>query len=403
MAIGTQTLVTGQRTTLNTDGTNLHVRDVEDKIRLLSPYPTPIDNWFMINDKYATEVTTGLRGKFEWYEDAYLPSIVTVTTAVTGGGATDSIVVSANYFKVNDVFIAEATDQVLLVTAVSTGTLTITVAPAYGGTVTAIPAGTVLQVLTNAYAEGGSKGTSLTVVAANKYGYPQIMNKLLSMSGTQQASKQYGGPDWKYQWQKALLELRESWERAMLEQGASYDDSTTGRTFSAGFHSLSTNLFPYSGTLTKSYFDSAVKQTMQNGSQSRLLCFAGPDALTDISAFVQQNWSIQQTGSTMKIASYGLLTTSPSDTKMLDYIHPMGIVEIHYDPQLKSKYAGDFIFMQPENIKKRYMDADEKGPRKYRLEMGIETPGDDSYDAQYKMHQGLQIILEETHGRGNKV
>lgn len=405
MAIGTQPPVITTRSTLTTSSTNLHVRDVEDKIKLLQPYPTPIDNWFITNKKFATQETTGIRTKFEWYEDQFLPSSVTLTAGLTGGSPTQAgVAVSGNYFKQNDVIYIEATDQVLTVTAVTPGSLTIDVMTSYGGNITATGGGAIAQILAPSFAEGAAKGTSLSVVAVLKYGYCQIMKKMLSMSGRQQSAKLYGGSDWKYQWQKALLELRESVERAWCIQGASYDEAGgTGRTYSAGFNSLTTNWFTYAGTLTKATWDNAIKNTMKNGSSNRLMAFAGGDALTDISAFIQQIWSIQQTKSSMSLESYGLLTTSPTSTKLVDYIHPMGIVEIHYSPQLKSKFAGDVILVNPENIKKRYAAPDEKGAREYRVEMGIETPGTDSYDSQYLMDSGLQIILEETHGRLRKL
>lgn len=404
MAIGTQTVVSGARLTTNTSSTNLHVRDVEDKVRLLQPYPTPIDNFFMINDKFTTEVTTGIRGKFEWYEDAFLPSLATFNTAISSASSSQSgVTVSNDVFRVNDLIIIEPTGDVVRATAVATGTIDI--ATINGANLTASAAGGTIQKLAPAFAENASKGTSLTVLAVQKTGYPQILKRLLSMSNRQSASKVYGQDDWSYQWRKALMEIREEWERAMLNQGASYDDTSTKITYSAGFNSLTTNLMTYSGgSISKPTFDNAIKQCFTNGSTFELDAYCGGDALMDISAFITNLLTIHQNSSNLRVREFGLLTTSPSDTKLVDYIHPMGVVHIYFNPQLRSTYSGDIVFINRENVKKRYMGPDVTGqPRKYRVEMGIHTPGDDTYDAQYLFDQGLQIILEESHGRLKRI
>ena len=404
MAIGTQTVVAGQRTTMETSAQNFHVRDVEDKIRLLQPYPTPIDNFFMLNDKVATAETKGIRGKFEWYEDAFLPSLSTLASGITGGSTTATVVTSGQYFRLNDLFIAEATGEIMRVNSTPTYSApnqTFTAKLVGSGNITSVTSGTVLQRLAPAYEEGGAKGVSLTVVGVNKYGYPQIMKRLLSMSNRQTASATYGGSDWAYQWRKELMQLREEWERAMLNQGASYDDSSTGITYSAGFHSLTTNLMTYSGgVISKTTFDSAIKQCFTNGSTFELDAYCGGDALMDIAAFITNLLTIQQQSEKLRISEFGLLTSTPTDTKLVTYMHPMGKVNIYYNPQLRSGYTGDVLFIARENLKKRYMATDITGqPRKYRLELGIQTVGNDSYDAQYLMDNGLQIVLEETHGR----
>jgi len=402
MAIGTQTVVAGVRTTSATSGTSLHVRNVAPQIKMLQPYATPIDNFFMINEKYTNEVTTGIRGKFEWYEDAFLPSLAPISTAWTAGSPTGSFAITGQIFRNNDVFIAEATGQAIRITAAPTyagGVQTMSaIATVDGSNLSAAGVGTIVQKLAPAYTEAGTKGTSMTVVAANKSGYPQIMKRLLSMTNRQTAANLYGGKDWDYQWRKALLELREEQERAFLNQGASYDDGAV--TYTAGCNSFTTNLMTYTGgAITKTAFDAAIKQCMQNGSTFELDAYCGGTALMDISAFITNLLTIQQTTEKLQVSEFGLLTTSPMDTKLVTYMHPMGKVNIYFNPQLRSAYSKHVVFINRENLKKRYMADDKQGSRKYRVELGIQTPGDDSYDAQYLFDVGLQFLLEETFGR----
>ena len=123
MAIGTQTLAPGTiTTTLAGAAENLKVRDVESKITKLPPYLTPIDDFFFTNPMQNV-VTTGDRGKKEWYEDAFLPDVTTLTAAVTGG-ATPTASVAAAIFRAEDTVLFEETGEVAKLTAVSTLTLT---------------------------------------------------------------------------------------------------------------------------------------------------------------------------------------------------------------------------------------------------------------------------------------
>lgn len=402
MAIGTQTIVSGTagRTTYNTSGQSGHIRDVEPQIKMLLPYATPIENWFM-SRSWMEEETTGIGGKKEWYEDAFLPSNTTMTDGITGGATSETITVANPIFIANDTLIVEDTNQFVRVSAVSGNDVTIYTPN--GSNLTASPANGQLQRLSPAFIEGGDKAESITVVATLKYAYPQIIKKALKMSGTQQASGFYGakGGDWKYQWIKKLQEFREEIERMYLQNPASYDDRTTSqsRTISAGLQSLSTNRFSTGGTLDKTDWSDGLKAQFQYTNSTMLDAFCGGEALNDFDTWMSTIWNIQQNQPDLQLKGYGLLTTSPQSTMLVRYRHPMGYVNIHYNPQLKSKYAHDVVVLDDKNIKKIYMAPDEDGARKYRLEMDIKTRGADVKESQYLAHIGLAIQLEETHSR----
>ncbi len=398
MSIGTQTIVSGARTNYGVTAATLKVRDVEDKINLLDPYLAPIDDFFATN-KLANQVTTGEYSKFEWFEDAFLPDVTTLSAGITGGSTTESTVTTAaDIFLDNDTVLIEETDELLLVTTANTGSVDLK--HVGSGNITAAAAGGRIQRLVPAFTETGTKQSSMTVLAVAKYGYCQIIKKGLSMSGRQMAAKQYGGDDWSYQWIKAAREIKEALERTFLYNDDGYVDTSNGRSYSAGFLSLTTNCIEYAGTLNKVKWDSGLQQIFENGKASVLNAYAGGDALSAISAFASQPFTYSQTGSSMNITRAGIVNaTEKGRPKLLEYVHPMGIVNVYWNPQLKgSKYSGYILIMNPENVKKRFMAPDKKGPRKYRVEMGIETPGADQYDAQYLFDQGLQIKLEESHG-----
>ena len=398
MAVGTQTVITGSRTSYGTNA-NLHVRDVEDKVMLLKPYQTPIEDFFF-SDKFANEESVGERTKFEWFEDKFLPDSSTITT--TGGGTTETDTVGNAYFINFDVIFIPSTGDRLLVTS-GGGTTSITVKKIGAGNITATGGAVGCMRLTQAFAENAAKTSSITVQEVGKSGYCQIQKRMLSMTGREQALSQYTGKDWAYQFPKILMEMKEAMERTWIYNPLAYDEGSggSGRTYSSGFDGeLVTNRISYSGTLDETEFDDGMKQIFDGGGSNvrEVQCSSG--ALADINKFMKQRYSIVNE---TEIKEYGVLSTARKRPNVTTYLHPQGLMNICWNPQLKAigtntKYAGAILVFDPEKVKKRYCPPDEKGTRKYRIEKGIETPGDDSYDAQYLFDQGLQVMHEETQG-----
>ncbi len=409
MAIGTQSLVPGQRGTYNTELTTQHIRDVEDKMALLTPIPRPFSSLFF-NDPLKNKVSTGIRGKFEWYEDALLPSTATFTDALTNGASSQVVHISADICRIGDVILVEPTDQLLKVTAIAIGT--VTVYP-ISGTITGTGAGASIQIQSPAFAEGSAKAVAITVLAVLKYGYCQIIKHAITMTGNQQASAVYGtASDWDYQQQKKLLEAELKIENTFLNNGAGYTDgltATAATDYTAGMNSLTSNVFSYPDPLSKSFFDASIASALANTTTNVTLMdnyklYCGSSALMDMNAFMSNIWSIMQNSPSMKLEKFGILSTSHADPKLVTYVHPMGVMlDVYYAPQLKGKYANDIVGVNPDNVQKRFVGPDKKGARKYRLEMGIEAPGADETDSQILMNQGLQIRLEETHFRIKKL
>jgi hypothetical protein len=402
-AVGTQTVVTGTRTTSNVLST-MSVRDVEPTIALLKPYQTPIEDFFFSGD-FPEEVVTHPRSKFEWYEDAFLPDTMTLVDAIAGGAATEAdIVVSGNYFLADDTILIEATGEMARVTAVDTANTEINIIRIGGGVLTAAGAGSNIQRIVPAFKENGSKQSALTVQAVNKYGYCQILKKGLSMTGRQQAGNYYGGNDWKYQWKKALMEIKEAVERMYLYNVAAYDDATNDYTYSAGIPGMvTTNVISYAGDLDEVEFDEGMKQIFDSGGSNRRVALAGSGALMMVNKFIKAKYELRDsTQGAGTLERYGPISTKIRRPKILTYMHAQGDIDLVWEPQLKNSKTNSIYVLDPENIKRRFMDSDLKGPRKYRREMGIETPGADSYDAQYLFDIGLQMRLEETCGIFNK-
>ena len=403
MAIETQTVITDLRSTVNTTGEPIHIRDVDSDMHLLQPYQTPIDDFFA-SQKWGEITTYGERGKYEWFEDKFLPDSTTTTKAIAGGSNTESSLTIANeYFQQWDTILIESTREVCVITNDCIGTTTIDLALNGSGNITAAASGVRIQRLVPAFRETSTKQISISVLQVDKSTFPQIMKRALGMTGRQQAAKIHTGDDWSFQWMKAGMELKEAMERARLNNTDGYDNTTTGQTFMTGFGSLSTNVIPYSGSLDKSEWNAGIKQISEAGKSSYLVAMAGGQALQDIADFMEVKYEFRQTDARFTMQQYGFASAVNMKPLYMQYKHPQCIVDIVWNPQLSgSNLETDIVVFNPENVKRLVMGRDNKGERKFRIEKSIETPGNDSSEAQYLADQGMKIVYEEQHGRFRK-
>lgn len=395
-------VVAGARTNANTSAQNIKVRDVESKINLLKPYKTPLQDFFA--SKFMGEKETrGEKSKHEWNEDAYLPDTVTATSGITGGGTTETIPVSSDYFLPYDTVLVESSGDMLLVTSISTGNIIVKKVGA--GNITAASANVNIQRLSPAFAETGLKQTALSTITTAKSCYCQIIKKAVSLSGREQAANTYGD-GWKYQWIKAGLEVKEANERVWLMNGASYNDTALDITYSAGMRGIfTTNYVEYNGSIDEVELDDFLTQIVNNGNSDEasgtLVLMAGGLAINDIHKFMKSRYSIMQDSKQLEIATYGLATAEKSARPhFIDYIHPLaGILRVVWNPQLKgSKWGASAVCFDPAMLTRMYMGSDEDGVRKYRTEEAIKTPGQDVKEGQMLFDQGLRIKLEQTGG-----
>jgi len=392
-------VVAGARTTANTSDQNIKVRDVEAKINLLQPYFFPLQ-YFRASKLFKEFATGGDKSKTEWNEDKYLPDSVTLANGITGGGTTETFAVSNDYFKVYDTILVEDTGEQLAVTAASTPNVTVKKIGA--GNITAVAAGKTIMRLAPGFPEDGVKQTSMTTVTVPKSCYCQIVKKAVAMTGREQAADTYGD-GWKYQWVKASLEVKEEMERSWVLNGASYLDSATNTTYSAGMRgSFTTNLIEYTGSLDEIELDDAILQVSNYGTgenSGMLMIMGGGGILNDIHKFMKARYQIVQDSATLNINTYGLATTyNKKEPHFVDYQHINCVVRVFLNPQLKNAYSKQAAIFDPRMISMPYMKPDEDGPRKMRQELAIKTPGTDRKEGQILFDQGLKVKLEETGG-----
>ena len=219
--------------------------DVSDIIGLISPHETPLLDHLGDPQKSATSTI------HEWLEDTLLPNQDTINDAVYTDplADTDFIVTNANRFRIGDQIQIDGSREVMFVTAVDTGTNTLTVVRGYGGTTPeALFDTAVIHILGNAAIEGGDRPGTRFTNRVRKQNYTQIFTSSVEVSGSQQAVQTIGLDDeLDYQKQQRLRELIRDLENCVINGVAPQVDpqgnSTVRRTMNGIVNMLQSNLY----------------------------------------------------------------------------------------------------------------------------------------------------------------
>ena len=182
--------------------------DVSDLVGINSPHETPLLD--VLGDPARSARST----VHEWLEDQLLPNSDTVV-GITGS---DIQVTNIGRFRVGDQIRIEGGGEVLLVTAINTGTSKITVTRNYGGTSSdTISAGGVIDIIGNAALEGDDAAAARFTSRVRQTNYTQILSATVEVSGSELAVRQIGLSDeLDYQKNQRTRELLRDLENSVI-------------------------------------------------------------------------------------------------------------------------------------------------------------------------------------------
>ncbi|QJC52903.1 DUF5309 domain-containing protein [Paenibacillus albicereus] len=374
-------VTTGVRDTLNI-GSSKVVVDMSDTIGLLQPNAEPFMSFLKIA-KRNTE--TANSPKFEWLEDDLLPRWDAINL-VAGYTASDTSMVVDNgaYFSPNDIIKVPRTGEVMLVKTVNSGTNTITVGRGYGLTAAAaIVNDDPLVIIGNANQEGSGTRELKSTQEVPRFNYTQIFKTPFGVTGTENATKMYGGKDLAYQQAKGGAQHKIDIARSYMFGEKKLDTSgakplrTTGGLLSF----LTKNNYDAGGQLTATEFDNNISETVfKYGSKEKiLLCSAR--LLT-----VLNSWAMNKLEVDQQAKEFGL------DIKK--YITPFGTYNLmNYQHILEGAvYGGYGVIIDPANVKHRPLAG-----RDTKLETNIQANDLDARVDQYITEAGLEVRNPETH------
>ena len=290
------------------------VIDMDDRIAELEPNAAPL----VVLLKKLKRVQA-IAPKVEWLEQVLMPRYDQLSAALTGTAVASLPVANSSFYRVGDVLRETATGEAMEVTGVSAGVLGVN--RGIGGVPAATGAsGDEIFIVSNVNVEGASLRTIKTTQLNNLSNFCQIVRTPLGLTGTEAATKLYGGPDRDRLRAAAGIEHMRDWEQICFFGAKKEDTTTTGapKRFAGGaVEYISTNVTAAVGTLTEAAFITFLRSGFRYGSERKIL-FASPLVVGAIEGFARNN--IRVSGSEDHADTYGI--------QMRSYVSGQGVVDI---------------------------------------------------------------------------
>jgi hypothetical protein len=264
--------------------------------------------------------------------------------------ATTTLVVDDSaIFSPNQVLLAEATGEKMLVMTVPSGTQ-ITVKRAYGSTAAA--AGSVannawLRVLAIAQGEGGDWAESRHTGKTEVNNYCQIFQEAVEITGTLLRSSTLTEDEQAFQRMMAFRRFVENIERSLLFGEKTFDKTDAAgriaRTMAGLYQSINTNVTNVAGAMSLAAFESAVRPAFDS-SPGPKIGFAGATVV----------------GALRDIYKTHIRTVTPTQRvgfKVSEIETSFGQLQLVYHAGLSAPYAGDMVIVDPSQVELRHLEG----------------------------------------------
>lgn len=371
------------------------VVDAVDKIFLLEPNKHPLvsllTNVGKVYDGKSWKGQGLLKAmtgnpEFKWFEDYYggryaknsgsYAASGALTLTVTGAGSS-----SAHIFTVGDIIMNARTGERMLVATIASAT-TITIASAgraFGTTAAAAGAdGDGLFIVGNVNEEGAGARNVNTTQSSPQTNYTQIFKTSIAVTGTESASKLYGGKDMPYLRAKKGTEHALDIERAFWFGEKNYDtNGTQGHPrrstggileFIEGGNSYIQN---QGGVLTAPDFNTFLREGFTYGNETKIFMCGGV-VLQAINEFARG-----QLQTVVGANTYGV--------NIRKYITSFGTINIVHNPLFVEDFAGYGFLLDLESFRYRFMDG-----RDTKLMTNVQANDTDGEVDQYLTEAGLE-------------
>jgi hypothetical protein len=269
--------------------------DISDLVAINSPHETPL------LDALGDAAHPARSTIHEWLEDALLPNTDQINDSTYTNATTDTsfVVDHADRFRVGDQIKVSTSKEIMLVTAVNTGTNTLTVTRGYGGsTAEALADNQAITILGNASLEGDDAQSARFTSRSRKTNYTQIFSSTIEVSGSELAVRQLGVRDeLDYQKVQRTREMLRDLENCVLNgrsPAANPEGSSTVRRTLKGIRPfLTTNVFtvgvggfPSDSVLNEDHINTALRTMWQGSSGNVDLIVVGGQEKRAINEFL---------------------------------------------------------------------------------------------------------------------
>jgi uncharacterized protein DUF5309 len=362
MAVSNPTLLAGVETTLqNTDN---NPRAMDANVYELEPNATPLTALTSkLNSRPATNP------KVEWLQDQPMPRITTLSASAlstaSGWG------VSADIFRVGDVVRFSALGFGVVITVTGTGAIFGTAI----GTQVSAQTGAELYMIGNANAEFASMNEIKFPQLSSIFNYTQIFRTPLGISGTEDATEHYGGPE------RARLRKKFGLEHARKIEAAHFfgirSISSSTRTENGLQSMITTNVTADTAGLTEVEWQTFLVTGFRYGSD-RKVAFCSPTAAAAFEGFARARFQVRNDADN---STFGIA--------MKTYVSGQGTVDLitHKDWNDSTVYGGYCILVDMDSVYDRPL-------RRTRLRPDIHAPDADGFKDEYLTETCLQQIWE---------
>jgi hypothetical protein len=375
------TLVSGSRLTTSGNQDNRRV-EMADKVLLLEPDAAPLT----VITKKINKRATG-NPLFKWQEDELDPRYDRINNgAGYASGATSLVVDNAAYFEVQQIVHVTRTKENIRVTAVNTGTNTLTVVRGIGSTAAALVDNDELLIANTAQPEGDSSRTARTRNSTTVTNYTQIFRKPWDVTGTDLYSEFEADDDWDLQALKAGIEHKKDIEYALMTGSPSEDTSSGVRRTTGGFrYFVTTNATDAGGTFTETELFGALRPMFRYGAKEKW-GVASQLVVDVLNSFPRGKLEVQQSAST-----FGL--------RVMQYLSPHGTLNVvtHYLLE-GDTLGGQMWVLDTDVVQYRYLANKKRGSRDTHINKEIQSNDVDGRKDEYLTECGLSFGLEKRHG-----
>lgn len=365
MPVSNPTLLTGVETTIQNVDNNPRAMDAN--VYELEPNVAPLTVLMSkLNSRPAGNP------KVEWLQDQPMPRITTLSASATS--AASGWGVTADIFRVGDVVRFSALGFGVVITITGAGAIFGTAI----GTQVSAQTGAELYMIGNANAEFASMNEIKYPQLSPIYNYTQIFRTPLGISGTEDATDHYGGPE------RARLRKKFGIEHARKIEAAHFfgirSISSTTRTENGLQSYITTNVTADTAGLTEVEFQTWLVTAFRYGSD-RKVAFCSPTAAAAVEGFGRR---LLTPSNAADNSTFGI--------SMSTYKSGQGTVDLvtHKDWNDSAVYGGYVILVDMDAVADRPL-------RRTRLRPDIHAPDADGFKDEYLTETCIQVIWEARH------
>lgn len=368
------------------------VRDVSKKIQYLDPSAAPLT---VLTKKARKQ--SAMNPKYEWIEKD-LPARWDAVNNGAGyaSGATAVVVDHAEYFSVGDVVLVPRTGERVRVTAITLGSDTLTIVRSVGPTAAAaLVDNDDLLIIGNAYGEGTGAGSEKSHAETYPYNYTQIIKTPFGVTGTQNESENYTGPDKPRLRAEKAIEHMIDIERTFLFGERDIDTGSTDNPirYTGGFlYYATSNAKNFGGVMTEAELEDWMEDLFHytGGSDTRFVAAAPlPISVLDQLgvARLQLVPASQTLGLSIKqfVSSHGTLMITKH--RLLESGYTTG-----------DGFGGYMLAVDPSKIAYRFLRN-----RDTKLRVDIQANDLDGWKDEYLSEIGWQVENPQVHGIGSGI